>query len=767
MRKLVKRVKVILGTVGVTALSLIAGTTAWAQAAGEDNLVIEEVTVTAQKRAQSLQQVPLAISVFSSAAIEETRIRELKEFADYIPNLMISQGSERNSQVTIRGVGAKSRNIGFDTRVGVYIDGIYLGQSPALNQVLLDLERIEVLRGPQGTLFGKNTVAGAISMVTRKPDREFGGAVSADIGNLGSRQFTAKVNLPLGDHAAIKISATDITRDGYVKNLYNGHKLNEQDGTAFRVDLAMDLTDRLSVRLTGDSLDSDRLGYSGEPITDIVAAFDIVGGAAGLATSGGLTPSSTYAPAENEVSYDVDDQEEREVSGLGLTVEYDLESGGVIRSITGYRDTQLHHIAELDYSADDGVFLDYTDGFEQLSQEFQYISPDDSDLTYVLGLYLYDQEANTHRRVQFGSVGFGFTGTNNQNSILDGGVKTKSVAGFINGEYIFSDHWRLGAGARYSWEEKKVDWNAIPEIDPNPFDMATVHIIDDRSDNVFTPTVSVSYDFNGDTTVYLRFAEGYKSGGYNLDFITNADVANGIEFDTESSTSWELGLRSALLSNRLNLNATAFYTTFDDYQVNQFKDLGAGQVIAIENAAKVITKGLELEATLRATQGLTFQATLGLLDATFDKFPDGVSLGVDADGNDLPFAPKFTYTLGAIYERPVFNDLLLSARLDYIYTDGFFTSVDNIKTAGALAFSTFPPSGPPTPTLIEHGYINAYGLLNGRISIDYKDRWMLAIWARNILDEDYVTRSFESFFGTRLVTLGLERTYGLEATYRF
>ena len=213
--------------------------------AQDSGLIIEEIVVTAQKRTERLRDVPVSISVFNDNAIDQTGIRELKDVGAYIPNVQISEGNDFRSTVTIRGVGASSRNIGFDSRVGVYVDGVYVGQSPAINQELLNLERVEVLRGPQGTLFGKNTVAGAINLVTKKPDDDFHGSISVDVGNLNYRELKGLVNIPISDKAAASFTVSKTDRDGYVKNIITGSDLNERDVLAYRAQLRFDATDNL------------------------------------------------------------------------------------------------------------------------------------------------------------------------------------------------------------------------------------------------------------------------------------------------------------------------------------------------------------------------------------------------------------------------------------------------------------------------------------------------------------------------------------------
>ena len=245
-------------------VSLLAAGEVVAQ--NETDLVLEEIIVTAQKRSERLIDVPISIAAISAQAIEQMGIRELQEIDEYVPNLQISKGNSYATTITIRGVGSSSRNVGFDSRVGVYVDGVYMGQSPATNQDILDLERIEVLRGPQGSLFGKNTVAGAISLITKKPGEEFGGTVKVDVGNLGSRRVSLMTDVPIGDKLFAKLAVNKQERDGYVDNLPTGVELGEQDGFSYRLQLRSPLSENVEMNIVFDGLESERMNYTGAPV---------------------------------------------------------------------------------------------------------------------------------------------------------------------------------------------------------------------------------------------------------------------------------------------------------------------------------------------------------------------------------------------------------------------------------------------------------------------------------------------------------------------
>jgi iron complex outermembrane receptor protein len=314
---------------------------------------VEEIVVTAQKRTQSLAEVPIAISVFGSEAIDQTGVQELRELGEYIPNVIISQGSDFGAAILIRGVGANSRNIGFDSRVGVYLDGVYLGQGPALNQDLVDLDRIEVLRGPQGTLFGNNTVAGAVSMISVKPDSEFSADVTANVANYNGLELKGVVNIPFSETVSGRISVSHRERDGFVSNVWDAshvpttmnaivpgvgpvfgiplcdsfggttppgcaaglvgpdaapdasNKMNNQDTQSWRAQLRFQPNEKLDINFAFDGLESDREALLGEPLTD---------------TFGSTV--DRFSPNYVEVSFSERSWETRDIFGASMNIDY-------------------------------------------------------------------------------------------------------------------------------------------------------------------------------------------------------------------------------------------------------------------------------------------------------------------------------------------------------------------------------------------------------------------------------------------------------------
>ena len=755
----------------------------------DDVKVYEGIIVTATRRAEKLSEVPIAMSVFGDDAIDQTSVRELSEMSEYIPNVSISGHNDFRSVITIRGVGSASRNIGFDSRVGVYVDGVYMGQSPAVNQELLDLERVEVLRGPQGMLFGKNTVAGAISLVTKKPEDTFSGKVSANIGNYNLREFPGMVNIPLSENVAAKLSVSKTDRDGYIDNITTGNELDTKDVLAYRAQLRITPSDQFEINLAYDGLSADNKILVGEPLTDPFGTMTV-----------------PWAPQPRKVAFDFDPSEDRDVSGAMADLTYRFENGFTVKSITGYRDTDAFYTNATDYAPISMIYVEYGDEFKQLTQEFQLISPDDGALTYMAGLYYYNQDADTVRDVLFGSdflegfiapvvapsvapllsldpdnlttaqlalisslAGFGPPGSRVTNN---GSVETESVAAYFNGSYDFNDRWTLGFGLRYSVEDKDVNWlldgrNSgvfnIGSTNVTPGDTTTVPtpLVNDRRDSFLSPAVSLSYAVTDQSNLYVKYSSGYKSGGFNLDFINEDELAanSGLEFGKETVDAYEIGLKNEFMGGRFTLNLAGFYSSYDDYQVNQFVDLGGGRTsIRITNAAKVITQGIEAEFNLQATDNLSFQGSAGYLDATFDSFPGGGSAGTDASGNDLINAPEWTASFGGVYTREIpALDAKLLTRLDLTYTDGYFTTADNISSMTL-----------PSTQSVPFGYIDEMTLLNGRIGLmGNGGRYEAYLWGRNLTDEDGLVDDFRDFFGTLVNHPNIGRTYGVELVAKF
>lgn len=735
--------------------------------------LLEEVLVTAQKRTESLTDVPISIAVMSAESIEKTGVRQLREVAEFLPNVTISSENDSSTAVRIRGVGTNTRNIGFDTRVGVYVDSVYVGQSLAQNIDILDLERIEVVRGPQGTQFGRNTVAGAINMISKAPTDEFEAELIGEIGNYESYRVGAIVNLPLSDQWGARFSMVDHNREGLVDNISTGVAHNERDGTSFRGQVVYE-GDGFEANLAASYLESDRVSFIGVAVSDW----------------SGTIPNSE-SPDRFEIANNVNNFEERELWGASLTLNADMPADHTLTSITAYRENEAIRGQDTDHSSLSLIEINYPDNYEQFTQEFQLFSPEADRLSYVAGLYLYAERASTTRRASVGvDIGTVFeslapalapAGPLFDGSFVEtnGDVDTDSWALYINGTYDISERWTLGFGARYTDEDREVDYDLIGSVVDIGFAIPTALIFgvaagpvvdgftvlnfqDKQSYTDFSPMASLTYALTDSTNVYAKYSEGFKSGGFNVDFVSDSLLEDGIDFDPETVVSWELGIKGELSEQNLRYSFIGFLMEFEDYQLNQFIQLSNNTTtITIQNAAEVESKGLEAEVTWLPSEKWMLQAAIGYNDAEFSSFPGGASvrnpLGVGADlaGNKLPQAPEWSSALAVQYNQPVSAlGAQLVARLDWTFTDSYFATEDNISVAEPGSSITW-------------GEVDDYSLVNGRLGFESADGWAAYLWVRNLFDEDYSFNWTSDFLGTVMEMPGDPRTYGLELRYRF
>ena len=703
---------------------------AWSQDAADAN-VIEEIIVTARHRSENIQSVPVSMTAVTGAAIQEARIYTLQELEYSVPNLVFGEtGSSGETYVGIRGIGDFSRNIGFDTRVGVYIDGVFAGQSLAVDQGLIDIAQVEVLRGPQGTLFGKNSSSGAINITSNKPELgETSGELRLGAGNLDSTSGQAVVNFPLGDTAAARISLITQKRDGYIDNLFTGEKNMSGDQTLGRLRLRFQPSEALDINFSYDFREQNNDLVFLEPD----ASFE--------------NSSGNPAAAPNfVVDQDADLIDENSGSGGGLTIDYMFNGGHVLTSITGVR--TVDRKVGSDEDATRTFTLDaryFEDDFDHITQELRLASPEDQAFRYVVGAFYFDQDAKTDRVVALGP-GFGGPPEGVDAAIQDSSVDTTNVALFVNGDLDLSDKWTLGAGLRYTDESKdaRIDQFVFPGF-------GLAELIQEsftRDEDYITATLNLQYQATDDVLAYFTYSNGYKAGGFNVDLVPTVE---DLFFDEETVDSFEVGLKTDLLDGRLRLNVTAFQAEYADYQVFQFRfdPFSGTTALLVSNAASVTTKGLEFEGVARFTDNFELSYGVGLTDATFDDFPGGAvdpgtGESINVAGNTLPRAPDVTASLTARYLFSA-GSADGSAVLNYTYRGEQFFNPDNRENSRQAAYS----------------------LLNASFDLDINENWSVGIWGRNLTDEVYRGMRGVSFLGIPFSLYMEPRTYGVEAAFRF
>lgn len=714
-------IKKILSSKKLYLTGLVIGSTAspwsWSQAAP----TIEEVLVTAQMREESVQNIPLSIGIYDQKFIEQFGASSLTEMETAIPSLNFGSG-DRNTrgEITIRGVGDYARNIGTNARVAVYIDGVLTGRSSSFDQALLDVAHIEVLRGPQGTLAGANALAGAINIITQKPEDHFTAEVQASAGNYDLQSVSGKINLPLGEdvYASLLLGTTE--REGYIHNTFLDRDLQGINRDTAKLKLRYVGIDNLLVDVGFDYLKDDEQSTNAEALAN------------------GLFNGFTLAPAPFEVAHNADEFEQRELKGTTIEAVYETPENYRWTSITGIRRNEFSELSEEDYSPLDVAVSLFDEQSDQVSQEFRLASPSDGALDYVVGAYFLDQDIATRRQAVTGPV-FRTAPNARVQTPATAGVESASI--YLHGNYHFDARWSVGAGVRYVNETKKIDYSSI---DSTGLFIDADHLMEQQTFNEWLPKLGVNFQATPDILLYTSVARGYKSGGWNADFITTLE---NFQFNPEYAMNYEIGAKSTFFKQKLTVNASAFVTKFDDFQVFQFVPTQAatGTILSLTNAGKVTSQGIELDISANLTEDLLFSINTALTSAKFDEFKNGGGIGVNYDHHYLPFAPKHNFFVALDYTKPVFSQAEIYAHVDYGYTDDYFSN----------------PNNSPSNS------IPSRNLTNARVGLNLGSAWDISLWVKNLADDTSLRQKSVSFLGVPRGVYNPPRTYGLDVKYRF
>ena len=725
------------------ALLVVAVASANALAQGNNSgFALEEVIVTAQKRAQNLQDVAVSAQAFSG---EDIRVLGLDSVADLIytaPSLNTGGlGSGSQQQMGLRGVVDYSRNPGVDPRMGVYIDQVYQGQGYSADQPLLGLETVEILRGPQGSLFGKNTVSGAINLVTKKPSDTFEGEFALSAGNEGQARYQAYVSGGITDTVSASLALTYDERDGLYQNTVLDRSTGDYDRTSGRAKIYWAPSDKLEATFTYDF--SERA--SSEPV-GVEAA---------------LPAFETRAGFES--------RDNTEFSGVALHLNYKLDSGVQLVSITSKREAEFSLIGDDDMLPARIQTTFFDENNDQFTQELRLQSADDSEIKWLAGVYYFQADRDTGRYARFDEDLYNvlipplapFAAALSGQGAVPSLLEHESLALFGQMEWAMTDTLSMTVGFRYTEDEKSVDWRQVnTQDDPATaaflqgvtglpltqapgalFGAVNSEFKGDRKEDDFSPTISVQYQASEDLLLYARYAGAAKSGGYNADFMTNG--LERFEYEQETVDSYELGLKGTFADNTLRVNLAAFEMRFDDFQVFQFLANSSGATsLELTNAAEASIQGIETEITWLPTSNLRFIANATLLDAAYDDFqnPGG---GLPFTGNQLPYAPDLKYYLAAQY-RTSFAGGVITFDVDYTYVDDQFTDPGNLAV----------------------DKIDSYDLLGAKMAFSpASESWELSLWGRNLNDEEYNKVNNDNFLGTPRTVWGDPRLFGATFTY--
>lgn len=707
--------------VGVSAIALMAAAFGWSLAGTAfAQSQVEDVIVTATKREENLQNVPVSVTAVTAEQLEARGAMSLRDLEFSVPNFAFgSNDFNRRPDVSLRGITSTARNGGEDGAIGFYVDGVFLARPTDWNSDIQDLERVEVLRGPQGTLFGRNTMAGAINMVTKRPGSEFGGNANLEIGNYDYRRLVAAVDIPLVEERLFsRFSFSRVEREGYVTNIYDGSMINNEDRWGGRLQLRALPFENVEVNFSADYMTEN----PSRVMREVIA---------------GPNPL-TYIPGARTVNFDRESINERTLQGMHLTIEasfgeYDFTS------ITAYRQSFVDFEVDEDTGPLDSQRTKIVNDNNQVSQEFRLASPQGRKIDFVAGIHMIHVYADASGGyVQHGvDAGAFYPGSVAASST----VYTDSYALFGNGNYHLTDTITLNGGIRVSYETKRIAFQRVNTgggffggVFPNfgPFR-------DDLIEQSVSPTFGLQYTPNDDFMAYAKWSRGDKGGGWNA----GISFRGATPFKPEQVDSYEAGFKVDFLDGRARVNAAAFYMDYRDLQVTTFGGLSSGVGFNVDSAAKAKIKGFEVDFTLVPIDGLTISGGLGYLDTEYADYL--TSATTNNNGNRLIYAPDWTGNLVAEYERPFADSLVFSARAEWSYRGDQYSTPTN--TAASL-----------TPS---------YSLFNGRVGIASEDdRWGVYIWGKNLADEDYLL--WQDHIGTDDVgAYGPPRMYGVSLTTHF
>ncbi len=729
---------------------------------------VEDVVITARKVTENLQDAPIAVTAFSGTELQTRGLQEVANLALATPNLNItngiSGGSSSTTAIFIRGIGQRDFIPTVDPGVGVYRDGVYLGRSVGSNLDFADIARIEVLRGPQGTLYGKNTIGGAVSIITREPS--FEGEVEAGV-TIGERNrfdldFLASGPL-VADKLAGKLVFASRSADGYVDRITDGRKFGDDDRYTAKAELLWRASDTLNFRLAADILEqrqesgatSQRIVDQANPNTGaptLVASWNATQAArlgqepltTATALSGGPYQVKGTAP-----SYDNVDS-----WGVSLTADWDI-GGAALKSITSYRDLQSG------FSSPGQPIFANLNLLEQsqFSQELQLTgSAFDDRLDWLLGAFYFTEDAYS---VSGARLWTGFTITIpslaacqagvgavcqdfNSDNIID--TTGESTAVFAQGTWKFTDRLSFTGGARYTQEEK--DFTVLGrQLQINR--IAAQGSASDSWDDV-SPMASLDWRATDDALLYAKVARGFKSGGFN----GRPNNTQSIQpVDPETVISYETGAKTDWLNGRLRVNLAAFLNQYENYQeVVAVTDPAFGILSLVENIGELETKGFEVEITARVSEPLTVFASVGYTDAKYKKV--GVTSSFSVEDKPVQI-PEWTTNLGFNFAQNL-GPGELSLRADWSYNSGYENYINNVKAG-------------PADTSFRGGVeTKSFSIVNTRIAYAPENTpWEFALYGKNILDEFYWrTSGYNSGGGTGSGVPNEPRELGVRITYR-
>jgi iron complex outermembrane receptor protein len=700
---------------------------------------LEEVIVTARRREEQLQDVPIAVTAFSGEALVLRGAADIAELAQAVPSVTLEASRATNSTLTafIRGVGQQDPLAGFEQGVALYVDDVYIARPQGSLLDIYDVDRIEVLRGPQGTLYGRNAVGGAIKYVTRRLADEPDLNLKASYGSYDQVDLVGVGSMPLGEMFRIGGAVAYLTRDGYGDNRTTGRENYDKDVLGYRVSAEFLPSEDLSVRIAYDNTDDDSNAVAGyRPFPGAVSGYPVLNDLRDTASGAPNQPSTAGINGNNEV----------ETEGTSLTIDWAVTDRWTLRSITAYREDYTESIIDFDsldvMDLDGQVIYDN----DQFSQELQVLYSSDR-LNVVTGLYYLDAGASNDFDVVLGQLvgGVGVT------AFTGGSVDTEAWSIFADATYELTDQWAVSLGGRYTDDERTADVFRANYLgigspffgnEAAPRLAVSSDFEADRTYTNFSPRVNVSYSFSDDVTAYAGYSEGWKAGSFDprgANLVT-PEVEKG--FDPEVLDSYEVGLKSTWLDGRARTNVAVFYSEYQDMQIpgsvgidSDGDGVNDGFVGTVTNAAESTISGIEVEGSMLLTDALSVQLALSLLDTNIDEW---IVNGVDVSN-----------------QREIQNTPETMAYLGFTYVTDIAEGAANFNVNASYRddVSQFE---------IPNAFIDqeSVTLLNASmVWTSPTGQWLLGLYGKNLTDEDVRTAGY--CFGNPATT-GCPSALGLE-----
>ncbi|MEM9632224.1 MAG: TonB-dependent receptor [Pseudomonadota bacterium] len=678
---------------------LLTATPAFSQDTFVSEVVLNEIVITARRKEENLIDSPSATTAVSSKELEETNSQTLEEVLQLAPNVLYN---EQGGPISIRGITSPGISGGVDRQpaVGVFLDGVYIARPNGYPMFMDDLERVEIVRGSQSTLYGKNTIGGAINLLTMDPDGTNSGEVVGRIAEKGTIYTQLSYQAALGDKLANRTTLIWETSDGYIDNQSDASTVGDADRIFGRNNFLAELSEDTRIRIS--------LDY-GKDNSD-----------------GGLW----YAPVESALDFktpqDFDPEFNLETGGVAVRVEHDFDTLS-LTSTTAFRGHDYSHYLDGDLSGANYLGQGQTENQRQFSQEFRLTTAEDGIFDWSIGAFYMYEHFDAAQYYDLVSV------PKEQWSRSTFDQRTNTFAVYAQADWEFAEMWELSGGVRYTHERKSSESEISSPSGNNFFGASGAADADIAYDDV-SPELTLSWRPKDAMLLYGKVSKGFKSGGTSP-YIEPDGSANS--YDPEQTLSTELGFKYSF-EDRFWLSAAAFYTSWQDQQVVIYTNPGFTRVY--RNAASSVSRGFELEATLKVTNELQVSGYYGYTDAYYEDFVDE-TLGEDYSGNPLPYAPR--NSLGAVvnWQQELGAGFLLDANVDYSYRSSFSFNPDN-----------------------EYRQDDVH-LLGASLGLSYKD-FGARLYAKNITDERYLKNYFD-FGGTDVGTAAEGRVVGIEASFTF